>query len=118
MNSFEFAINMELEGEKFYRNQAELNHGSGLETVCLILANDEKRHAKILTEKAKSKDWALEDGHDLKKEESIFHGLDDLKSEIRKTPTQLDFYREASHNEKISIDLYKGYLAKANKRQR
>lgn len=113
MNSFEFAINMELEGEIFYRNQAKLNSGSGLETVCLILADDEKRHAEILTEKSQSKDWALEDGHKLKKEESVFHGIDDLKSDIRKTPTQLDFYREASHKEKLSIDLYKEYLKKA-----
>ena len=44
MNSLEFAISMELEGGKYYREQAEKNQGNSLRTVFLMLAEDEDNH--------------------------------------------------------------------------
>lgn len=113
MKNLEFAINMELEGEQFYRSQAALHKGSGLEVVCLLLAEDEKRHADILKAKLDQTDWSFDDEHTLIKEAGIFHDIDDLRSEIRTIPTQKDFYMEAAKKEKQSIDLYKDCLAQA-----
>ena len=48
MNTFEFAINMELDGEKYYTGQAEMNEGNSLKTVFLMLAKDERNHSEIL----------------------------------------------------------------------
>lgn len=36
MNSIEFAINAEHDGEKYYRGQAELNRSNSLNTVFLF----------------------------------------------------------------------------------
>lgn len=113
MKNLEFAINMELEGEQFYRSQAALHKGTGLEVVCLILAEDERRHADILTAKLDQTDWTFDDEHTLVREAGIFHNIDDLKSEIRTIPTQKDFYMEAAKKEKQSIDLYKDCLDQA-----
>ena len=48
MNSIEFAINMELDGVKYYTEQAEINKDNSLNTVFLLLAKDEGNHARIL----------------------------------------------------------------------
>lgn len=37
MNSLEFAINMEHDGEKFYKRQVEINKDNSLNTVFLLL---------------------------------------------------------------------------------
>ena len=42
MNILEFAINMELDGEKYYNDQAEITKDSYLKNIFLILAKDEK----------------------------------------------------------------------------
>ncbi|WP_363319176.1 ferritin family protein [Desulfosporosinus sp.] len=51
MDILEFAIKMELEGEKYYTEQAKINKDNSLSTVFLLLAKDENIHAKILKNK-------------------------------------------------------------------
>eukprot|EP00825_Cyclidium_porcatum_P042734 TRINITY_DN5911_c0_g1_i3.p1 TRINITY_DN5911_c0_g1~~TRINITY_DN5911_c0_g1_i3.p1 ORF type:complete len:169 (+),score=41.19 TRINITY_DN5911_c0_g1_i3:76-582(+) len=48
MNVLEFAIQMEQDGEKYYREQAELYTQNNLNVVCRMLADDEKMHAQLL----------------------------------------------------------------------
>ena len=51
MRSFEFAIKMELDGENYYREQAEKHKANGLYTIFLNLARDERKHAQILEDR-------------------------------------------------------------------
>ena len=113
MNNWKFAIDMELDGEKYYREQADINKDNSLNVVCLMLAEDEKRHAQILTDKMNEKSFQLINAETLSKSKSIFNGIGDIKSESKKITSQLDFYRIATEKEKQSIDLYKEYLSKA-----
>ena len=53
MRSYEFAIRMELDGEKYYMEQAEKHKNSGLYTIFLTLAKDERKHAQILEDRMK-----------------------------------------------------------------
>lgn len=113
MNDLKFAIDMELEGEKYYREQAAINHDNSLATVCLLLMEDEKRHARILTEKGNAEEYHLLNTDTLAKAKNIFTGAGDMKLEIKVFASQLDFYRIASEKEKQSINLYAGFLSNA-----
>lgn len=111
MNALDYAVNMELDGEKYYTEQAHLNENNGAKIVCLILAKDEGLHAQILRKKMDALAYELPDTDTYTKIKNIFKDIENFKSEINETPTQLEFYRTALENEKKSIDLYTGFLA-------
>jgi len=113
LNSFEFAINMEHDGEKYYLEQAEKNKGNGLSTVFLFLAKDEERHANILIKRLNKLPYELLDDNTLSKSKNIFRDISDFKSDIREIPQQIELYRVALEMEKRSIELYKDFLTKA-----
>ncbi|HEY8910429.1 MAG TPA: ferritin family protein [Desulfosporosinus sp.] len=112
MNVLEFAINMELEGEKYYTEQAELNKDNSLSTVFIMLAKDEKMHAKILQNKAKKLPCDLKQSETLAKAKNVFNDIGAMKTGIKQVP-QLGVYRMALEKEKESITLYQKYLAEA-----
>ena len=113
MNTLDYAIQMEVDGEEYYTEQAKLNENNSVKTVCLILAKDEGIHAQILQNKMKNVSYELSDTESYAKIKSIFKNADDFKSEIRDKPTQLEFYRTALEKEKESIALYTDLLVKA-----
>lgn len=112
MELFEFAIQMERDGENYYREQARKNADNGLKGVFEMLAEDEKRHAEILKEKAAGA--ALVQTDTLLKSRSIFGGMGDFRDETKAEPSQLDLYTMALEMEQKSIDLYEEYLKKAD----
>lgn len=114
MNDLKFAIGMEIDGEKYYREQAEINKNNSLRTVCLMLAEEEKKHAQILRDKMSELPSIFTDSDILSKAKSIFRGIADIKMEWKEKPSQLDFYRIATAKEKQSIDLYSEFLLKAD----
>lgn len=113
MKNFERAIKMELDGETYYREQAKLNKDNSLNTVFLLLAEDERNHAKILESKFNKLSFQLDDNNILLESKNVFKGIRDFKSEIKKNPSQLDVYKLALVKEKESIDLYKKSLSEA-----
>lgn len=114
MNVLEFAINMELEGEKYYKKQAEKNNDNGLKNIFLILAKDENDHAKILQNKSNNLPYELNNNETLSAVKNLFEGIKDFKNEIKQTPEQLDLYRAALEKENESIQLYEKLLSEAN----
>ena len=112
MNALEYAVNMELDGEKYYKEQALLNENNSVKTVCLILAKDEGIHAKILKNKMDGLAYDLPSTDSYAKIKNLFEDIGNFKSEIKETPTQLEFYRVAQGKEKQSVDLYTDFLAK------
>jgi rubrerythrin len=114
MNALEFAVKMELDGEKYYVEQAQLNKNNSVKTVCLILAKDEFFHAQILKKKMDGLEYELPKTDSYAKIKNIFKDIGNFESEIYETPTQLEFYRVALEKEKQSVDLYNGFLAKTS----
>ena len=113
MNVLEFAIKMELEGEKYYTEQAEINKDNSLSTVFLMLAKDEKMHSEFLRNIANKLPCDLKQSDTLSEAKSVFTNLGALKNGIKYTPNQLDVYRLALEKEKESIALYRKYLSEA-----
>ena len=113
MNALEYAIQMELDGEKYYREQAELNKDNSLYTVCLMLAEDEKKHAMILSNKLEKLAYELTDSEMLLDVKNVFTDINNIEMEEKEVLSQLDFYRIALDKEKQSIELYTDLLNKA-----
>lgn len=106
MNTLEFAIQMERDGEMFYRNQAEINAHNSLSVVCNLLAEDERIHAQLLEKKSMEQSYELKDSAILNRTSSIFNDMKDMRLSEKENITQLDFYRMASKKELESIALY------------
>lgn len=113
MNNLEFAINMEIEGRRFYLEQAEKNKKNELHPVFMILADSELEHADLLIKRMNREAYSLTDAKAFTGFESVFHGLGDISNEIR-APRQLDAYRMAVLQEKKSIKLYEEMLMHAD----
>lgn len=113
MNFLEFAINMELEGEKYYTEQANKNKGNSLHTIFSLLAKDEKKHAEILKSKANKLPYELVADEAFNEYKNVFKEIEDFKIEANDVPDQLDAYKLAIEKEKESIDLYKKMLCEA-----
>lgn len=113
MNILEFAINMELDGEKYYNDQAEIINDKNLKNIFLILAKDESSHAKILQDKSNNLSYDLKSNETLSEAKNLFKGIKDFKNEIKLNLDQLDLYRVALEKEKESIDLYEKLLSQS-----
>jgi len=109
MNNLEFAINMEHDGEKFYKRQAEINKDNSLNTVFLLLEKDEAHHAQILQNKFNE----LTDNNTLSQVNNVFKESKGFISEFEKIPNQLDAYKFALEIERKSIDLYTSFLSES-----
>jgi rubrerythrin len=117
MKALEFAIQMEQDGEQYYLKQAEINRENVLYSVCIMLADDEARHAKILTKWKERQTSELPDSDTLQKAKNVFSGIGDIEMAVKPIPSQLDFYRFASEKEEQSIALYSELLSKAKDKQ-
>jgi len=109
MNSLQFAIEMEHEGEKFYMEQAELNKKNDLKVVCELLAADEKEHAKMLTDKMNHEKSQFPDTNTLADAKNIFTEMTPIQSGNEELKSQISFYRNALEIEQQSVDFYMKY---------
>lgn len=111
MNSIELAIQMELDGKRFYLQQAERTEDSGLKSIFHTLAEEESIHARILKSKEETLPYELVDTYSEIK--NIFMEIGEHKSLIKQLPDALDVYNLALANEQKSLDLYREMLGEA-----
>ena len=121
MNGFDFALKMELDGERYYKNLAETVKYDELKKVLEDLAEDEQRHYRII-ELAKNQTLEqIKDNPYLTKVQNVFtitaniKSVEDHKDRIEKLKDeQSDVYRAALLKEKESVALYKKLTEDAN----
>jgi len=113
MDVLQFAIEMELEGERYYRRQSAKYANCPLKTVFDLLANDEAKHAGILRSKVDGMAYELKAQERLSSRKNLFSGLRDYKPPVEEIPDQAALYHAALEIEQRSIDLYTDLRAKA-----
>lgn len=113
MDVLQFALEMELEGERYYRRQSEMYAKTPLKTVFDILAKDEAKHAEILRSKMDGTAYELKVQEQLTNRKNLFVGLKDYKPLAEERPDQAELYHAALEIEQRSIDLYTDLRAKA-----
>lgn len=115
MNAYDYAMQMEKEGEVFYRELAEEAQQEGLKKIFLMLANEEVKHYKMFEKMAKNSESITVPNMEVYKEAK------DIFSEMQKSSVaydfgdqQIDFYRRAMETEDKAYELY---LEKAKEMQ-
>lgn len=124
MNIFEFALQMELDGEQYYRELASMTEYADLQRVLNELAQDERRHYEIIQAAQREVYETPEDNPYLNEVHNIFinwhEGAGSLTPEERIAKLreeQLDVYRAALDKEKASVTLYQNLQAQAANEQ-
>jgi rubrerythrin len=111
MNIFEFALKMELDGEKYYRDLAEKTKYDDLKKVLIGLAEDEKRHYEIIQLAQNQTFQHIEADPSLTNIKNVFADnighLGEKKEFIAKLKDeQFDYYQAALVKENESVKLY------------
>lgn len=112
MNAYEYAMQLEKEGEVFYRQLAQEANHEGLSKIFNMLAYEEVKHYKMFEKLAKNADTVTVPTME------VFKDAKDVFSEMSKDAVaynfedqQIDFYRRAIKTEDKA---YQQYLDKAN----
>ena len=117
MDVLQYALDMELEGERYYRTQAEIYAQTPLKMVFDTLAKDEAKHADKLRCEMSGAAYALEEHAQISKRKHVFSGLADYRPPVEEMPDQAALYQTALQMEQRSIRLYTDLRAKADKPQ-
>ena len=109
MNIYDYAIQMEKDGEGYYRELGRKSNAEGLQFIFTILAEEEVCHYTIL-EKMKASDPTAElsakEKDVLKSARNIFAEMKGKMNEFDFNLPQVEFYRKALETEEKSIEYY------------
>ena len=110
MSELTFAIQMEIDGERYYLSQADINKGTSMYRAFILLAEAEKKHADLLRNKSIVSDSSINDNLSAAKPVSLFALKADYMRDVNVVPGQLEVYAVARDMEQKSIDLYREML--------
>ena len=105
MDVFEFAIQMERDGEQFYRDIASAATEKGLKTILMTLAEDEKKHTEILVN-MQSGTPDMQTTIVLDTAKNVFQQMKDFGGAFDLSGDEEKLYREAMMLEQRSISFY------------
>ena len=111
MNAYEYAMNLEKEGEEFYRKLAEEAKQPGLSKIFTMLANEEVKHYKMFKKLSKDSGAITIPNMEVFKEaKEIFAEMQKDAVAYTFEDQQVDFYRRAV---KTEDNAYEQYMEKA-----
>jgi len=106
MNIYEFAMEMEKDGEKYYRELAQKTNDPGMRSILQMLADDEVKHYNAIQEMMQGQDTGFADTEILKNSKNVFAQMEAADANITLDSNQVDLYREARDIEQKSVDYY------------
>ncbi len=116
MNVFDFAIQMEEDGRKFYEKLAEEADEPELKTIFTLLAAEERKHRDVFMAMKNGEDPAKSDSEVLDKAKSAFKKLLEKKDTLEILRKDPDGYRHSIKTEEDYIRLYED-MAKKEKNE-
>ncbi|MGB3242555.1 MAG: ferritin family protein [Candidatus Omnitrophota bacterium] len=106
MNIFEYAMQMEKDGENFYRDLAQASDNPGVRNIFNMLADDEVKHCKIFEDMKKDEKPQMANTEVLTNAKNIFAQLKE-EGEFDYVLPGIELYKEAQELEKKSEDFYR-----------
>ncbi len=106
MNVFDLAMQMEKDGEKYYRDLAEMTVNTGLKNILNMLAGDEAKHIQVLQQLKDSVKAELTSTPILSHSKNIFQQLCEEKNWEKLPDSQAGLYRKAVEIETKSFNFY------------
>ena len=95
MNAYEYALKVEKDGEKYYRELAEKAPYTGLKMVFKILANEEVKHHKVIKDMMKNSDIDVKKLDIILDTTTIYESLSVDKENVNFNTDEIKFYEEA-----------------------
>ncbi len=115
MNIFEFAMEKEKYSEDYYRQLAGKSNNKSLETVFNMLADEEAKHYKIVSDMKEGVAPDLAETAVLSDAKDVFAKMWESTPDFNFDVSQTELYRKAQKIEKQSQDFY---LEKANEAEK
>lgn len=110
MDIYEYAMQMEKDGEDFYRQIAEKTQSKGLRTISNMLADDEVKHYEII-KMMKTVKLSVTETAILNDSKNIFEKMRDTEELLDPNTESIELYKKTRDIEKKSQDFY---LEKSN----
>jgi rubrerythrin len=105
MNIYEFAMQMERDGERFYRNLADGSSSQGMSRILTALADDEAKHYIIVKEMAEDVEPDMDKTTVLTDAKNVFAQMQGTSLDLG--GLQVEVYRQAQEIERQSREFYK-----------
>ncbi len=105
MNILEYAMQMEKDGEEFYRDLAQNVKNTGIRNILTMLADEEARHYQVLAD-IEQGSAEIPETDLLNHAKNVFEEMKDASRTLHLDETQIDLYTEAQAIEQKSIDFY------------
>lgn len=105
MNIFDYAMQMERDGEQFYRGLADTSRNQGMARILTGLADDEAKHYRIVAEMAEGIEPDMAETTVLTDAKNVFAEMQGESFELG--GPQVDVYRQAQEIERQSRDFYR-----------
>ncbi|MHC4726787.1 MAG: ferritin family protein [Planctomycetota bacterium] len=109
-NIFDFAMQMEKDGEEYYRQLAQQASNKGMKTILTLLADEEVKHYNVI-EKIKTQQAEIAESEILTDAKNIFVQIKESGESFDFNINQEELYKKARDIEKKNRDFY---VEKAN----
>ncbi|WP_263832506.1 ferritin family protein [Sulfurospirillum oryzae] len=111
MNVYEYAMKVEKDGERYYRELAEKTKDKGVKSILTMLADEEVKHYIVFDRMNKNQIIPTQPSVDLfSHTKNIFEKMRKENQSPRFSQDQIEFYKSALRSEENS---YKFYIEKA-----
>ncbi len=114
MNIFEYAMQMEKDGENYYRQLVQQTANKGLRTILTMLADEEVKHYNAI-ERMKTREPQMAETTILTDAKNVFVQIKESNEKFGFDIKQTELYKKAQDIEKRSQDFY---LEKANETEK
>lgn len=116
MDIFEYALQMEKDGENFYRQIAEKAGGAGIKTIVTMLADEEVKHYKAIERIRQSGSSQMPETSILDDARNVFVQMKDERDEFAADQEQVELYQKARQIEKRSQKFYEEKSAQVDRK--
>jgi rubrerythrin len=105
MDIFDFAIQMEVDGQNFYHQLASRTTHQGIRNILNMLADDEIKH-QVAIERVRITDCVMPETEVLEKAKNVFQQMQDFGGNFDLSGDEEAVYRQAMDLEQKSIGFY------------
>jgi rubrerythrin len=114
MNIFDYALQMEKDGESFYRDIAQKTSNEGLQTILTMLADEEVKHYQAIDRMRQDK-FQMTETTVLDDARNIFIEMKELGEKFESGQEQAELYARAQEIEKKSQQFYQEKAGQTDK---
>jgi rubrerythrin len=113
MDVYDYAMQMERDGEAYYRSAARQTGHEGIRGILTMLADAEVKHYRLFEEMKRGEAAAPEDSGLLAGVKNLFQQMAESKDVSMIRLAEVDLYRKAQEIEKSSYEFYEANAGKA-----